>query len=517
MTSVRHGRQRTTRTDAAEQGGTPRRRFLGYLIAGPTLAVAASLASDLLVDGDPAGAVVKSLPEVSDIEDLGALLTTAAMPTASLITIVVNTDGTASFALPRAEVGQGITTAAAMLISEELDLAVSKIHVTLADARPELLFNQLTGGSNSVRSIFHPVRVAAALAREQLIEAAAKQWKVRKAAITTHDGTVSAPGHTATYGQLATAAAATKTTSASVTLKKSSDFTVIGTARNRIDALASVTGTKTFTMDLQVPNALPTMVCRPPTINGTVVVGGQPGRGTGDAGGHRRRGRLHRGGGARGDVRPVHRRGARARRDLGPGHRGRQGRRERPRPAQAGRGAARWSPRLSKGAHTIDADFTFYFRSNSPLETNCAIADVRADSAEIWSPLKSPIVAQGHIADLLNLPVDAVTVHVTPGGGSFGRHLFFDAAIEAAEISKAMGKPVKLMWHRTDDFRHGRTHPMATSRDPRHLVRQERADVRAAAHQHPHRLHARAGRRAHRVRRHPAGRQASASPRRSSS
>jgi isoquinoline 1-oxidoreductase beta subunit len=57
-----------------------------------------------------------------------------------------------------------------------------------------------------------------------------------------------------------------------------------------------------------------------------------------------------------------------------------------------------------------------------------------------------------------------VKVHVTEGGGSFGRKLFHDAAAEAAEISQAMGKPVKLMWHRTDDFRHGRTHPMATSR-----------------------------------------------------
>ena len=50
------------------------------------------------------------------------------------------------------------------------------------------------------------------------------------------------------------------------------------------------------------------------------------------------------------------------------------------------------------------------------------------------------------------------------GGGSFGRHLFSDAAFEAAAISKAMGKPVKLMWHRTDSFREGRCHPMCTSR-----------------------------------------------------
>ena len=59
--------------------------------------------------------------------------------------------------------------------------------------------------------------------------------------------------------------------------------------------------------------------------------------------------------------------------------------------------------------------------------------------------------------------MDKVTVHVAQGGGSFGRHLFCDAAFEAATISKAVGKPVKLMWHRTDSFRQGRSHPMGTS------------------------------------------------------
>ena len=57
-----------------------------------------------------------------------------------------------------------------------------------------------------------------------------------------------------------------------------------------------------------------------------------------------------------------------------------------------------------------------------------------------------------------------MTVHVAQGGGSFGRHLFCDAAFEAATISKQIGKPVKLMWHRTDSFRQGRSHPMVTSR-----------------------------------------------------
>ncbi len=121
-------------------------------------------------------------------------------------------------------------------------------------------------------------------------------------------------------------------------------------------------------------------------------------------------------------------------------------------------------PGLDPSASTLDQRFTFYFRPGDPLETNCAIADVRAGSAAIWSSLKSPIWAQEQIALNLGIPAGNVTVHVTQGGGSFGRHLFCDAAFEAATISKAFGKPVKLMWHRSDSFRQGRAHPMCTSR-----------------------------------------------------
>ncbi|MGQ4420924.1 molybdopterin cofactor-binding domain-containing protein, partial [Streptomyces sp. SAS_269] len=115
-------------------------------------------------------------------------------------------------------------------------------------------------------------------------------------------------------------------------------------------------------------------------------------------------------------------------------------------------------------AKTVEADFTFMFRSSAALEPNCAIADVRIDRATVWAGLKSPIVAQGDIAKAVGLPQTAVTVNVITGGGSFGHKLFGDAAIEAAKISKAMGKPVKLMWHRADEPRQGRVHPMATSR-----------------------------------------------------
>ena len=132
-----------------------------------------------------------SPPEFADGYDLGDLQDDAAAPTANLITVTLHPDGTASFELPRAEVGQGITTSSAMLIAEELDLPITKITVTLADARPELVYNQLTGGSNTTRSTYLAIRTAAALARLKLIEAAAAGWNLTDLSkITTNAGVV---------------------------------------------------------------------------------------------------------------------------------------------------------------------------------------------------------------------------------------------------------------------------------------------------------------------------------------
>src|ERR1700738_2601886 len=153
----------------ADSNGVSRRRFLGYLIAAPTVVGAAQLFVE------PADAAIPTVQPV-DLYDLSDLLTDAALPTAGLIMVTVNGDGTVSFALPRAEVGQGITTAVAMTIADEMGLSVDKVNVTLADARPELLFNQFTGGSNSMHSIFNQVRVAAAVAKGQLTVTAANLW-----------------------------------------------------------------------------------------------------------------------------------------------------------------------------------------------------------------------------------------------------------------------------------------------------------------------------------------------------
>ncbi|MCX5079785.1 molybdopterin cofactor-binding domain-containing protein [Streptomyces sp. NPDC056121] len=442
-------------------GGPGRRRVLAYLLAAPTLAVGARLGLDA-VGADSAEAAVPSLPQPEELFDLGDMQTLAAAPTSGLISVQVHADGTASFAVPRAEVGQGMTTAVAMMIAEEMDLPLAKVRVSLADARPELLMNQLTGGSNSMRSIYLPVRSAAAVARQRLVATAAQQWGVPESELTTRDGVIThGAAKSATYGSLAEAAASARTVTASAHLKSASDFTILGTPQNRVDARDIVTGAKKFGMDLHVPDAKPTMVRRPPTVNGTVVsvanadaVRNMPGI-TDVA-------TVEHGVAVRGETFGQCIDALRALEvTWGPGTVDKESDDTVLAKLRAAALPMVVPPLLTK---KIDAEFTFAFASNSPLEPDNAIADVRSDRAEIWASLKVPIVAQRDIADRLGLPQTAVTVHVVEGGGSFGRHLFHDVAAEAAEISQKMGKPVKLSWSRTDNFRQGRTHPMCVSR-----------------------------------------------------
>lgn len=456
-------------TDAAEPPGPRlgRRRLVGYLVAAPTLTVAARLVQDVAT-APPAnaliGLVVPTPDAPGDLFDLGDLQNAAALPTSHLIHLRLDTAGVFHFELPRSENGQGVITSSAMLIADEVDSPLSKVSVTLAPARPELLMNQLTGGSNTTQSTYKPIRVMAAAARERLVQTAAKRTGIPASLLRTSDGAVVLPdGSRIPYGDLAVDAAVSSTTATSANLKPTSQLRVVGTPQGRLDARDIVTGKKPFAMDLQVPDALPTMVCRAPKLNGTPVrllneatVRALPGVthvaviSTGIAV------RATTFGQCIDAVRAVRAEwtggsvGTKSDADI---------------LAEVRRAEIPLLvPKVPLLAKTVDSDVTFWFASNSALETNCAIADVRGDKATIWAGLQSPIAAGGEIAQRIGLAPSAVEVNVIPGGGSFGRKLFFDAALEAAEASQKMGVPVKLMWHRADDSRVGRVHPMATSR-----------------------------------------------------
>jgi isoquinoline 1-oxidoreductase beta subunit len=441
-----------------------RRRFLGYLIAGPTLIAAAPL-----LRANASAAPLDTVPtaQLVDLYDLSDLIKDAMAPTAHLITVEVNPDGTVSFALPRAEVGQGITTAVAMTIAEEMSLPVEKVRVTLSDPRPELVWNQFTGGSSTMHTIFTPVRVAAAIASGRLLTTAASLWKQKVADLKIVDGVVTGRrGQRASYGQLTHRAAVSRPEPIEVLLKPKSQFTLVGSPTRRIDARASVTGSKLFAMDLDIPDAKPTMLCRAPTINASAksvrnleAVKAMPG--VTDvaliphtpyvSGGVAVRAETF--GQCIDAVRALDV-------EWGPGTV--DGKSDADVLADLKAAEVPMTPPLP--GEVLEDTFTFHFRPGDPLETNCAVADVRSDGVEVWASLKNPIWCKEQIALNLGRPLDSVQVHVVEGGGSFGRHLFSDNAFEAIAASEAMGKPVKLMWHRTDNFRQGRVHPMATSR-----------------------------------------------------
>ena len=80
---------------------------------------------------------------------------------------------------------------------------------------------------------------------------------------------------------------------------------------------------------------------------------------------------------------------------------------------------------------------------------------------ELWAPTQTPQVAQGEVAKALGIPKENVTIHLTRMGGGFGRRLYNEPVVEAAQIAKKVGVPVKLVWNREDDMRHDRYRPGA--------------------------------------------------------
>jgi len=431
-----------------------RRRLLAYATATPTLGIAVRLAADLGAD-DPAGA------QIAGIVDFTDALTLAALPTQHLLVVEVTAAGRVVARLPRAEVGQGITTAVAQIVAEELDARLADVDVELEDARPELLFNQLTGGSNTIHALYGPLRTASAHARARLITVAARRWGVAAGRLRTRDTAVVAPdGRTLGYGVLSAEAARVTVPAVVPVTKDPADFTVVGQPTTRVDARDIVTGRARYTQDLVVPGALPCVVARPPTLGGTV-------RSVDDSAARALPGvvavaRIPTGVAVVAESFDQ----ALAARDAlvvawnpGPSaHLSDAGVRSR----LAAAVPAFVVPPL--GSFTVDRTFDFAFVPHAPMEVLNCVADVRADRAELWLSAKSPIVAAQTVALRLGLPVDQVTVHEVRGGGSFGRRLFFDPAIEAALVSKAVGRPVRLLWTRADDMHHGRLRPASHHR-----------------------------------------------------
>lgn len=353
----------------------------------------------------------------------------------------------------RSEMGQGIRTALAMPVAEELDLPWSSVRIVQADADSRY-GNQLTGGSVSIGTYYGAMRLAGSFARQMLVRAAADLWDVDPAQCATEAGFVIHPDKTQKvfYGDLVQAASKVERPKKTA-LKQISAFKIIGTEIGHWDAPNIVTGKAVYGLDVRIPNMLFAAIARCPVFGGKFA--------SYDDSAARAIAGVK-------DVVELRDRIAVVAENSWAAIQGRntlkvtwdEG-------ARAGLDSQKMLSddvtRLQKfvTGKGVEAIYEIPFEAHATMEPmNCA-AYFHDGTCEVWAPTQSPQDVQGAVARVVQLSRDKVTVHVPLIGGGFGRRLQTDYAEEAAALSKAIAGPVQVVWTRDDDLQHDFYHPMA--------------------------------------------------------
>ena len=383
-------------------------------------------------------------------------------------------DNTITLISARSEMGQGVYTSMPMLIAEELGVDIRKIRVEIAPVAAvytnTLLGGQLTGGSTSVRDGWEKLRIAGAQARMMLVAAAAQQWKVAPERLHVSDGKVMGPGgRKASYGELAQAAAALPVPT-DVVLKQPKDFKIIGKPTRRLDTPRKVNGTAEFGIDVKLPGMVYASLEQCPVIGGKVrgfdgaKARGMPGVievvqiGDGvavvaDTYWHAKK--------AREALSVQWDEGAGARIDNASMLQGLRTAADAPTPIKKTGDAA---AAMKTAAKTLTAEYHSPLLAHATMEPQNFTADYKDGKCLLIGSVQFQQGTQAGVAAALKLKPEDVTVKTTFLGGGFGRRLEYDFAVQAAEISKAVGKPVKLVWTREDDTTHDFYRPMALHR-----------------------------------------------------
>ncbi|MDE2477906.1 MAG: xanthine dehydrogenase family protein molybdopterin-binding subunit [Betaproteobacteria bacterium] len=382
----------------------------------------------------------------------------------------VGSDDQVTLVVDKSEMGQGVMTALPMLLAEEMDADWPRVRLLQAGAheayKNTLLGMQATGGSTSVRSSWLPLRRAGATARAMLVQAAAQRWQVDAAACSVEAGVVRGPGgRQARFGELAEDAARLPVPG-EVRLKDPKDFRLLGRPLARVDVPEKTTGQAVFGLDMQIPGMLVASVAQPPAFGATV-------RGFDDAAARAIPG-----------VHSVHRTSdgvAVLAQDFWTARKGRDAlkidwnpgpnaalddagimalfRKAGEQPGalawKVGEGEAALAPAAAApGAKALRAEYALPFLAHATMEPMNCTAFVQKDRVDIWGPTQAQTMNQLVAGKIAGLPPHAVHVHTTLLGGGFGRRFEQDFVAQAVELSKASGKPVKVVWTREDDTRH---------------------------------------------------------------
>jgi isoquinoline 1-oxidoreductase beta subunit len=424
-----------------------RRQFLEWSLscAGLTLAVVST----------PLGYSIVSAKEVEK-DRTGAFSPNAWLQITpdNLVTIYVN----------KSEMGQGIYTALPMIIAEELDADWKQVRVKAAPAGEEykdpVWGAQATGGSTSIRHMRDPFRKAGAAAREMLVAAAAKVWEVTPDECEAVSGTVrhTQSGRSLTYGQLGQKAFAIPVPQ-QPRLKNESQFRYIGTSVQRVDIQEKVNGSAVFGVDVFVQDMLYAVIAKPPAYGAKLLSCNQE---------------------AAGKVKGVQKvllakRGVIVCADtIDAAWKGRSAldakwdKGENPdlstdtlekallggldRKGIPARNDGDVKTALSRAAKRIEATYILPYLAHVTMEPMNCTAHVSNDRCDVWTPTQNQTGVLTLAEKITGLSKDRIHVYTTYLGGGFGRRFELDSTEEAIEISKTVGRPVKLLWTREEDM-----------------------------------------------------------------
>ncbi|MEN9959343.1 MAG: hypothetical protein RLZZ474_1587 [Bacteroidota bacterium] len=366
---------------------------------------------------------------------------------------------------PNPEIGQGIKTAFPVVVAEELDVDWKQVEVLQANLDTQNFERQLTGGSGALKHSWERLRKAGASVRQMMVQAAANQWKVDANVCKTSKGFVLGPsGQKASYGSLA-AEAAKLPVPATVTFKDRKDYKIIGTRVRGVDNKSIVTGKPVFGIDVRKPGMVFAQIVRPPfgaTLksfsaedvkkmpgiidvvsfkNKVAIVGSS----TYEIMQARQNLTCSYGSDAPLEGNDTHQ----AWFDAG----------MKSDKATVQRKDGDFAKAIAESAKVIEATYECPFISHSPMEPMNFFADVKPGAVLLAGPTQVPQPAQKAVATLLGVPENTIQVELTKMGGGFGRRLSNDFALEAAELSSIIKKPVLVMWTREDDMGGGTYRP----------------------------------------------------------
>jgi isoquinoline 1-oxidoreductase beta subunit len=391
-------------------------------------------------------------------ESKGATMAIANEPGRFNAFLSIDATGKIRLYSPNPEIGQGIKTAFPVVVAEELDVDWKQVEVLQAKLDTQNFERQLTGGSGALKHSWERLRKAGASVRQMMVQAAANQWKVDASVCKTSKGFVLGPaGQKASYGSLAAEASKLPVPS-TVTYKDRKDYKIIGTRVRGVDNKDIVTGKPVFGIDVRKPGMVFAQIVRPPfgaTLksfsaedvkkmpgiidvvsfkNKVAIVGTS----TFEIMQARQSLTCSYGSDAPLEGNDTHQ----AWFDAG----------MKSDKATVQRKDGDFAKAISEAAKVIEATYECPFISHSPMEPMNFFADVKPGSVTLAGPTQVPQPAQKAVATLLGVPENTVQVELTKMGGGFGRRLNNDFALEAAELSSIIKKPVLVMWTREDDM-----------------------------------------------------------------